>query len=111
MTDVNTQAPALEETPIPEPELSNELKAHVQTIRAMTICHNLLAEGQFKYDAFQSVHNSMNFLRTVRERAIEMASADPQADLVPELKEFKAAQAVEEAKKKASPSDLKAEGG
>lgn len=85
--------------PLPhEAKVSKELQAQVNTIRAMTVAHNLLTEGTFPYSKFQQVHDTIGFLRSVCEKAADIASEDKEADLVPELKAFKEAKLKDEAK-------------
>jgi hypothetical protein len=74
--------------PSEEPEVSEELKAKVQSIRAFAEAHNILAVGQYNCSQFETVINALRFLKGLHDEAIKQACADKGAWRVPELKEF-----------------------
>lgn len=73
-----------EEKPLPA-----DLKAYVDTVRAMAQTHNLLAQGFFPHSAFGAVDHCITFIKALHSEALKTAAAHPESDLLPELKAFK----------------------
>lgn len=72
---------------VPTPvEISKELSDKLGSLRAITQAHNLLQQGHFPYSYKQAIEQSLIFLQALHEQVKADALADPQADLVPELK-------------------------
>lgn len=85
-------APEAEQTP----QIAKELLDMVGSLRAIATCHNLLDKGHFQAHQLQAIMLSMDFLKSLHIQAVTQALAHPQADLIPELKALKDAQAAKE---------------
>jgi len=70
-------------------DLPQDLNAHVQTIRAFALTHNVLVQGTYKPQDFQAVHDCVEFIKSLHGEALKVASRHKDSDLVPELKAFK----------------------
>lgn len=72
----------------PQKELPKDLADKVLAFRCLATVHNLLTQGQFPYQAFTIVNESVNFMRSLHADAVMKASEHPNARDVPELATF-----------------------
>lgn len=73
-------------------QIDDTLKAQLGAIRGVATAHNLLDKGLFNHQAAEAVRLSLDFLRSLHLQLVEEAIKHPQADLIPELSQYKGGQ-------------------
>lgn len=73
-------------------EIEKDLQDQLGALRAIATAHNLLDKGVYSHSQLPAVSLSLEFLRSLHTSTVAQAVQHPQADLIPELVQFKAAQ-------------------
>jgi hypothetical protein len=79
-----------QKTETPFQNLSEEIKPHVHTIRALTLAHNLIMESSWTMSKVQDAYQSCAFLRSICQQAMTKALEVPGWEQVNELVQWKA---------------------
>lgn len=69
--------------------ISQDLQNKVSSLKALATTHNLLQKGHYPYGYDDAIKQSLSFIQALHEQVMTEAINDPQAELVPELKQLK----------------------
>lgn len=74
---------------VKESKVSSPLPVEVQNnvfaLRQVTLCHNLIRDGKFSYEAFGAVHQATDFLQKLHSDLAEQIVKCPEAETHPDL--------------------------
>lgn len=70
-------------------EIPSDLQSQLNAVKALAATYNLLDKGLYPASHHQVVAETIAFIRSLHEQALQVAIDHPSADLVPELKQLK----------------------